>query len=152
MKRRRKIWLVLMAVVLTLVLFGRLVVRPSVVFGDSMSPTLRSWDLCLLIRVHHYEPKRGEIVMFRTSNDPPLYFIKRVVGLPGETVAIERGVIVINGAPQETPRLASSWELERTILPEDRILVAADNPEYGYGIVATRLVEARLLWYWRWKR
>jgi signal peptidase I len=152
MKRRTKISLALAAVALGVFLLVQFVVSPHVVFGDSMAPTLRSWDLCLLLHVGHYQPARGEIVMFRTADDPPLYFVKRVVGLPGETVVVEHGVVLINGASLEKPRLDPSWELGRTALPEGKILVTADNPEYGYGIVATRLVKARLLWHWRWKR
>jgi signal peptidase I len=152
MKRRAKISLLLLAVALAIFSLTRWVVMPYVVFGGSMEPTLRSWDICLMARVHRYRPQRGEIVMFRTADDPPLYFVKRVVGLPGEAVEIRHGVIAINGSPMETSRLDPSWELERTTLPENRILVASDNPEFGYGVVATRLVRARLLWHWRWRR
>lgn len=152
MKRRTKVVLGLAATGTMLSLVAQFFVRPSVVFGDSMSPTLEPWDLCLLQRVRHYEPRRDDIVMFRTSNDPPLYFIKRVAALPGETVAIEHGIIKINGTALDAPRLAPDWELEQTVLAGDKILVVADNPEFGYGLVATRLVQARLLWHWRWKR
>jgi signal peptidase I len=151
-RRRTKIALGLVATAAMLSFVAQFFVRPSVVFGDSMSPTLEQWDICLLQRVRHYEPRRDEIVMFRTSDDPPLYFIKRVVALPGESVTIERGVITINGTALGAPRLAPGWELEQTVLSADKILVAADNPEFGYGVVATRLVQARLLWHWRWKR
>jgi signal peptidase I len=152
MKRRTKISVGLAIVAAGLFLLTRFVVSPHVVFGDSMEPTLRSWDVCLMRRTHSYRPVRGEVVMFRTADDPPLYFVKRVVGLPGETVVIRHGVIAVNGTPLEKPRLDLSWELEPTTLPEGKILVAADNPEYGYGIVATRLVKARLVWQLRWKR
>lgn len=152
MRRWPKRLLVLLAVGAAALLLTRFVISPHVVFGESMEPTLRSWDICLMLRVRHYQPVRGEIVMFRTADDPPLYFVKRVVGLPGETVAIEQGIVAINAAPLETPRLDPSWELEPTTLPAGKILVAADNPEYGYGVVATRLVKARLVWYGRWKR
>lgn len=152
MKRRTKVVLGVAAAAALLSFVANLFVRPSVAFGDSMSPTLEPWEICLLQRVRHYQPRRDDIVMFRTSDDPPLYFIKRVVALPGESVVIEHGVITANGTALDTPRLAPEWDLEKTVLPEDKILVAADNPDYGYGIVATRLVQARLLWHWRWKR
>lgn len=46
------------------------------------------------------EPKRGEVVVFRLPADNKTNFIKRVVGLPGDTVTYRRGVIYINGEPQ----------------------------------------------------
>jgi signal peptidase I len=151
-KRRSKRLVGIAAIALIALLITRFFVSVQVVFGHSMEPTLRSWDICLMQRVRRYEPRRGEIVMFRTADNPPLYFVKRVVALPGDVVAIEHGVIRLNGQPLDTLRLASDWELGRTNLPANRILVAADNPEFGYGIIATRLVQSRLLWYWRWKR
>jgi signal peptidase I len=152
MTRRRKIGLSVVAALAVVLGFLRFVVSPSIVVGDSMAPTLESWDLCWMGRVHDYRPRRGEIVMFRTADDPPLYFVKRVVGLPGDTVWIDRGVVSVNGSALQTPRLDPSWELPRTTLSDSKILVAADNPRYGYAIVASRLVRARLLWHWRWKR
>lgn len=152
MKRRTKIAMIWLAAAGGSWLLTTFVIRPSIVFGDSMEPTLQSWDFCLMARTYHYEPRQGEIVMFRTSDDPPLYFIKRVVAVPGQTVAIDRGVIRINGSPLNTPQLSSGWELESTVMPQGKILVAADNPDFGYGVVATRLVKARLIWVWRWKK
>ena len=72
---------------------------PAVVFGDSMVPTLRTWDVCWLQRARPYAPARGDIIMFRTADDPPLRFIKRVIALPGETIAIQAGQVLINNQP-----------------------------------------------------
>ena len=99
----------------------------SVVVGESMTPTLQPWDFCVLRRTAPYEPRKEEIVMFRTADDPPLHLIKRVVGLPGEEVA---------GA----------------VVPAGKVYVKGDNADSWQGLVATRLVTARLLWHWRWRR
>ncbi len=159
MKRRTKVSLALLALAVAGFLFTRFVVSPFIVVGDSMTPTLQSWDLCLMARVHRYEPKRGEIVLFRTADDPPLYFIKRVIALSGETVAIEHGVVLLNGKPLDEPytTINHAWELEPTEVRPERIFVIGDNRDYGremyvHGLVATRLVKTRLLWSWRWKR
>lgn len=159
MKRRAQslLWLLLVGVCAFLVV--RFVVMPNVVVGDSMSPTLKSWDLCLMQRVYHYQPRRGDIVTFRTADDPPLYFVKRVIALPGETASIEHGVFYINGAPLSEPytTINPEWQMERTLVPEGKVFVVGDNRDlerevYVHGLVATRLVQARLLGHWRWKR
>lgn len=159
MKRRAKslLWLLIMGTCLFLV--TRFVVTPYVVVGDSMTPTLKSWELCVMQRVRHYEPRRGDIVVFRTADDPPLYFVKRVIALPGETVSIEHGVFKFNGAPLSEPytTINPDWQMEPLLLPEGRIFVVGDNrdfdlEDYVKGPVATRLVMSRMLWHWRWKR
>ena len=158
MKGRAKslLWLLILGACLLLVV--RFVVTPYVVVGDSMSPTLKSWDLCLMQRVRHYEPQRGEIVVFRTADDPPLHFVKRVIAVPGETVAIERGVFTINHAALSEPytTVNPDWQMEPTTVPDGKVFVVGDNRDferevYVQGLVATRLVQARMLGHWRWK-
>ena len=159
MKRRAKSVVWGGIVVLGVFLVAKFVVTPSVVVGDSMSPTLKSWDLCLMQRVWHYEPRRGDIVVFRTADDPPLYFVKRVIALPGETASIEHGVFTINGVPLSEPytTVNADWQMERTAVPDGKVFVVGDNRDfereaYVHGLVATRLVQARMLGHWRWKR
>jgi signal peptidase I len=159
MKGRTKSLLWLIAVSAYVFVVVKFVVTPFVVVGESMSPTLKSWDFCLMQRVRHYEPRRGDIVVFRTADDPPLHFVKRVIALPGETVTIERGVFQINGKPLAEPytTVNPDWQMEPTLLPAGKVFVEGDNrdfarEEYVQGLVATRLVQARMLGHWRWKR
>jgi signal peptidase I len=97
--------------------------------------------------------------VFRTADDPPLYFVKRLIALPGETVSIQRGVFQINGKPLAEPytTINPDWQMEPTLLPAGKVFVVGDNrdfarEEYVQGLVATRLVQARMLWHWRWKQ
>lgn len=142
-----------------ILLVVKFVAVPRIVYGDSMSPTLKSWELCVMQRVRHYEPRRGDIVEFRTADDPPLYFVKRVIALPGETVSIERGVFKINGVPLTEPytTINAGWQMEPIPLPDGKIFVVGDNrdfdlEDYVKGPVAIRLVQTRMAWHWRWKR
>jgi signal peptidase I len=105
-------------------------------------------------------------VVFRTSEFdtqgrrvPPLYFVKRVIALPGETIAIENGLIKINSVPQPEPytTINADWQMAPKTVPDRKVFVIGDNrdlPEEDYvlGLVATRLVKARMLWHWRWKK
>ena len=159
MKRRAKILLWLGAIALGLFLVGRFVVLPRLVYGESMSPTLNAWELCLMQPVYHYRPRRGDIVMFRTADDPPLYFVKRVIALPNETIAINHGVVTINGVPLREPytTVNPDWQMGPTLVSTGKVFVIGDNrdlpqEDYVLGLVATRLVKARLLWHWRWKK
>jgi signal peptidase I len=158
-RRRTKVLLGLALASLTVGLTIKFVVAPYLVVGESMTPTLQSWDLCLMQRVHHYRPQRGDIVAFRTSDDPPLHFIKRVVALPGETLAVRAGAVEINGVrlTSQYAVLNPDWEIPPTIVPIDKVYVIGDNRQVGvsetlHGLVATRLIEARLVAHWRWKR
>ena len=153
----RLLWLI--AVGVGLFLIAKFLVTPYIVVGDSMTPTLQSWDLCLMRRVYHYQPIRGDIIVFRTADDPPLYFVKRVVALPGETIAIEGGVVNINGVPltEAYTSVNPDWEMDPTPVPPGKIFIVGDNrdlprEDYVLGLVATRLVRARMLGHWRWKR
>jgi signal peptidase I len=158
-KRRAKsfLWLLIVGAVAFLII--KFIAVPRVVYGESMSPTLKTWDFCLMRRVRHYEPKRGDIVVFRTADDPPLYFVKRVIALPGETISIEHGIFKINGAPLVEPytTINPGWQLDPTPVAAGKVFVCGDNrdfdrEDYLQGLVATRLVQERLIWYWRWKR
>ena len=66
-------------------------IKPIIVDGESMEPTLRNRDYLFLSRqtYHVGEPKRGQIVVFPVGEDQ--LYIKRVVALPGETVAVHDG-------------------------------------------------------------
>ena len=159
MKVRTKIRLSVLAAIVGLVLIARFFVQSSIISGESMSPTLQPWDLCLMRVVRHYEPHRGDIVMFRTADNPPLHFIKRVIALPGETISIDCGVVEINGAPLAEPytTVNPEWNMEPTPVPASKVFVIGDNrdlprEDYLLGLVATRLVDGRLLLYWRLKR
>ena len=159
MKRRIKSAVWGGVVVLCVFLVVKFVVGPFVVVGDSMSPTLKSWDLCLMRRVYHYEPQRGDIVVFRTADDPPLYFVKRVIALPGETVSIDRGIFMINGQPlvESYTKVNPGWQMEPTVAPAGKVFVCGDNrdfarEDYVQGFVATRLVQDRMIGHWRWKQ
>lgn len=86
--------IVCMAAVFLVAAFGQ---RVSIV-GDSMSPVLRNGDVALVNRlVYNFkEPARGDVAAFRQSGEK-YYSVKRIVGLPGETVQIQDGKILIDG-------------------------------------------------------
>ena len=73
------------------------VAQPFIVSGASMEETFESGEYLIVDQVSYYfeAPERGEVVIFRYPKDPSKYFIKRVIGLPGETVRIVDGQVII---------------------------------------------------------
>lgn len=75
-------------------------VQPFVVRGASMEPTFLDREYLLVDEISYrfHEPVRGEVVVFRYPLDPSEFFIKRVVGLPGDTVDIRNGQVIVTNA------------------------------------------------------
>ncbi len=81
-------------------------------------------------RVYLFQrPQRGDIVVFRFPNDPSRDFIKRVIGLPGETVEVRNGQVYINGQPLDEPYLRErpSYTFQPVTVPPGHYFVLGDN-------------------------
>ncbi len=83
------------------------IIQPFVVDGDSMMPTFINNEYLIAEKISYdfSQPSRGDIVIFRYPKNPSVIYIKRVIGLPGETVIIKDGKVYIaksaNAEPQE---------------------------------------------------
>lgn len=73
------------------------VAQPFIVSGASMEETFQSGEYLIVDQVsyHLHNPARGDVVVFRYPKDPSKYFIKRIIGLPGETIKIEGSTVTI---------------------------------------------------------
>jgi signal peptidase I len=71
----------------------------TAVNGDSMEPTLSNGDNLIMDKLtyHFRDPERFEVVIFPCPTSPEVYYIKRVIGLPGETIQIKDGCVYIDG-------------------------------------------------------
>ncbi len=76
------------------------VISPFVVDGESMHPTFENLDYLIVDEaVYDFKaPARGDVIVFRYPKNPSIFYIKRVIGLPGETVSIDHGVVSITNA------------------------------------------------------
>lgn len=124
--------LVIVAAVVFLVL--RFVAFRSVVQGDSMNATLQNGDNLVVERVSYYfhEPRRYDIVVFRVPDDERKreHYIKRVIGLPGETVEISAGKVWIDGAVLEDDvygKEAINRDFGPVTVPKGEVFVLGDN-------------------------
>jgi signal peptidase I len=73
------------------------IIQPFFVKGASMQPNFSDGDYLVVDEIGYRvgEPKRGDVIVFRYPNDPSEYFIKRVIGLPGESLEIKDNTITI---------------------------------------------------------
>jgi signal peptidase I len=73
------------------------IISPFVVDGASMHPTFENLDYLIVdeFLYHFRAPARGDVIVFRYPGNPSIFYIKRIIGLPGETVSINHGVITI---------------------------------------------------------
>lgn len=105
--------------------------------GDSMSPVLRNGDVVLVNRIVYNAttPKRGDIIVFKPKgNENDHYYIKRIVGLPGETVEIIENRVYIDGErldeDYETTNIDDVGVVDGKLeLAGDEYFVLGDNRE-----------------------
>lgn len=112
------------------------VAQPFIVSGESMHPTFENGEYLLVdeLSYHFRTPERGEVVIFRFPRDPKKFFIKRVIGLPGETIAIRQNQIIIKkdandpGTVLSEPYIENTpgGSVDRTLGPEE-YFVLGDN-------------------------
>lgn len=100
--------------------------------GTSMEPSFHNSEYLLVDKLSYRfgSPERGDVVVFHNPDYPSELFIKRVVGLPGETVEIKGGLIYINGMEmEESPDLAAIPYSEgySITVPSNHYFVIGDN-------------------------
>ena len=127
------------ALALTLAFFIRtFIAEPRFIPSDSMLPTLLQGDRLVVEKVSYrfHEPQRGDIVVFQTplllqqmGYPQDQAFIKRVIGLPGDTIAVQEGKVYLNNQPLEEDYIyeAPAYNLPPREVPEKEIFVMGDN-------------------------
>ncbi len=78
-------------------------VSPFQVEGSSMTDTLENNEYIIINKLGYYlgDPHRGDIVVFRPPTDPDRHYVKRIIGLPGDTVTIRGGYVYVKPAGTE---------------------------------------------------
>lgn len=112
------------------------IAQPFVVSGSSMVPTFENGEYLIVDEISYIlgEPSRGDVVIFRYPNDTKKFFIKRIIGLPGETVDVNGNEVTIynkeneDGIKLSQPYLKTSSGIKtRTELTDDEYFVMGDN-------------------------
>ncbi|MDO8520611.1 MAG: signal peptidase I [bacterium] len=135
------------------------IAQPFVVSGNSMYPTFHNGEYLIVNELAKYVGKyeRGDVVILRYPVDPSKYFIKRVVGLPGEVVAIKNGVVSITNPENTTTTILSEPYVKNPkednssrTLSGDEYFVMGDNRAQSsdsrvWGPVPKRLMDGKAL-------
>lgn len=141
-------WVKDIVIALILALAISMLIKPTIVKESSMMPNFNSNDYIFLSKIAYKfgrEPKRGDVIVFRTNSDSLLdgkgrhkLLIKRVIGIPGDKVKIAEGKVYINGEEddQSYTRDGETWvdfpgdsEVLELTVPEETVFCMGDNRE-----------------------
>ena len=135
------------------------VAQPFIVSGSSMDPTFATGQYLIVDELSYYlgDPKRGDVIILRYPNDTKKFFIKRVIGLPNETVEIQNGIVTIKNMEHPEGFAMSEPYIKYTkndtmtkMLGEGEYFVMGDNRAASsdsryWGVVPRDLVVGRAL-------
>ncbi len=130
------VWLVelgetILPAVVIAILINLFLAQATRVYGSSMEPNLHTDQRLVVEKVSYrlHEPKRGDIVVIRMPERGPELLIKRVIALPGETIEIQNGQVLINGTVIDEPYLTqpTRGSYGPTTIREGYVFVMGDN-------------------------
>jgi signal peptidase I len=155
-------------IVVVFILVGVFFVQPVVVEGTSMLPQLHDGERLLVNKLVYYKIQsvswghlqRGDIVVFWYPNDPDKSFVKRIIGLPGETVEIRNGRVYIDGNELQETYLDSEHnhslrDNSVTRVEEHHYFVMGDNRDNSsdsriWGLVPEKYIYGKAFFrYWK---
>jgi len=125
--------------------------------GFSMIPTLQDGEFVLVSKLNYQlgKPERGDIIVFHYPVDPKQELIKRVIGLPGDTIGVQNGQVSVNGQVLDEPYIAASpaysgeWKV-----PDGQLFVLGDNrndssDSHSWGFLPSeKVVGKAVVIYW----
>jgi len=127
---------VVLIAVITVFIIRNFLAQPFLVSGASMEPNFSNGNYLLVdeLTYRFREPARGDVIVFRSPQDPKTFFIKRIIGLPGERVNIMDGKIRIFDKDGNEIKFEESYLFQGNTpgnvdikLPADEFLVLGDN-------------------------
>ncbi len=131
-------------VLITALLIRSFIAQPFIVEGKSMEPTLKNSEYLIVDKIEYrlHNPKRGDVIVFRAPEAPDQNYIKRIIGLPGETVTIKDTTVYVDGkrieeqyvashtVPSQTSTDSPTFFLEQKISPNE-YFVMGDNRDHS---------------------
>lgn len=136
------------------------VAQPFIVSGASMDNTFHNGQYLIVDQVSYYfdDPARGDVIIFRPPNRPDDFFIKRIIGIPGDTVTIEENQIIITNEtypkgyvldePYIREPMSTNTPRQPWILGPDQYFVMGDNRNQSqdsrvFGMLSKSAIKGR---------
>lgn len=114
---------------------ARQTIQTYEVFQTSMEPNFHEGQRVVVNKAVYFfgEPERGDVIIFRAPGGSDEDFIKRVIGLPGDTVEVKDRFVYVNGVSLDEPYIAQppAYIMPELTIPEDRYFVLGDNRNYS---------------------
>ncbi len=126
-------WVKVIAIALLISLPIRFfIAEPFVVNGASMDPTFSTGQFLIVDRLTYRleSPKRGDVIVFEYPGNPSIYYIKRIIGLPGETVDIKDGNVIITNTDNPTGLVLTEPYIDSIHTSHDTFHVVLGKTEY----------------------
>jgi signal peptidase I len=117
-------------IVVLAALIRQFLIQPFIVDGQSMEPNFQNNDYLITDKVSYrvHTPSRGEVVIFHPPDNPSVNYLKRIIGVPGDSVKVASGDVYVNGKKIIEPYLKSG---EKTLSPSSGdIEITLKDKEY----------------------
>lgn len=135
------------------------VAKPFIVSGASMDPTFDTGQYLIVDELSYriQEPQRGDVIIFRYPKDPTQYFIKRVIGLPGEELSIMHGAVSVVTTEGKTVNLSEPYvthvgngaDMQVKLKPDEYFVMGDNRPESSdsriWGVLPKQNIVGRAL-------
>lgn len=134
----RLIWLLVKFSIAALVIaipIRVFVAQPFLVSGVSMVPTLQENDYLVIDKLWYdlHRPERGDVIIMRYPLDPTTYFVKRIIGMPGETINITNGIVTVLSPDGSSFILQEPYILIQSAKPENSTTTLAKDEYFVLG-------------------
>lgn len=155
-------------IIVVFILFGVFAVQPVVVEGTSMLPQLNDGERLLVNKLVYYKIQgvswghleRGDIVVFWFPKEPDKSYVKRIIGLPGETIEVRNGKVIIDGQELNEAYLDTEHNQSLPSFPAKRVedhhyFVMGDNRDNSsdsryWGLVPEKYIYGKAFFrYWK---
>ncbi len=122
-------------------------IQPFFVRGDSMFPTLHNGDYLIVNEITYdlSKPARGDVIIFRFPEDPSQFYVKRIIGLPGETVTVNNNQVTIKNGEHPDGFILdeSSYLPSGVVTPGSATKALKDDEYFVMGDNRTRSSDSR---------